>query len=71
MAGDAAKTVCHVDEKARDIEHAKRVSQQVSKVRLLATVWKKLWTLLAQFAVSFLAWDSITRFVGDKMKESN
>ncbi|OXB68670.1 hypothetical protein ASZ78_005861 [Callipepla squamata] len=32
MAGEAARTVCHVDEKARDIEHAKKVSQQVSKV---------------------------------------
>ncbi|KYO18010.1 nebulin-related-anchoring protein isoform A [Alligator mississippiensis] len=38
MAGDAAKTVCHVDEKARDIEHAKRVSQQVSKV-----LYKQKW----------------------------
>ncbi|XP_019377963.1 PREDICTED: nebulin isoform X5 [Gavialis gangeticus] len=32
MAGDVAKTLCHVDEKAKDIEHAKKVSQQVSKV---------------------------------------
>uniref|UniRef100_A0A452HSE9 SH3 domain-containing protein n=1 Tax=Gopherus agassizii TaxID=38772 RepID=A0A452HSE9_9SAUR len=32
MAGDVAKTICHVDEKAKDIEHAKKVSQQVSKV---------------------------------------
>nr|KAF6353718.1 nebulin [Pipistrellus kuhlii] len=32
MDGDIAKTICHVDEKARDIEHAKKVSQQVSKV---------------------------------------
>lgn len=32
MAGDVAKTDCHIDEKARDIEHAKKVSQQVSKV---------------------------------------
>ncbi|XP_065607404.1 nebulin isoform X8 [Cyrtonyx montezumae] len=32
MAGEAARTICHVDEKARDIEHAKKVSQQVSKV---------------------------------------
>ncbi|XP_026708337.1 nebulin [Athene cunicularia] len=32
MAGEAARTVCHVDEKAKDIEHAKKVSQQVSKV---------------------------------------
>ncbi|KAJ6660796.1 hypothetical protein lerEdw1_017422, partial [Lerista edwardsae] len=32
MAGELAKTNCHVDEKARDIEHAKKVSQQVSKV---------------------------------------
>uniref|UniRef100_A0A8C3S0Y8 Nebulin n=3 Tax=Chelydra serpentina TaxID=8475 RepID=A0A8C3S0Y8_CHESE len=32
MAGDIAKTICHVDEKAKDIEHAKKVSQQVSKV---------------------------------------
>jgi hypothetical protein len=31
--GDVAKTICHVDEKAKDIEHAKKVSQQVSKVR--------------------------------------
>ncbi|XP_025061002.1 nebulin isoform X9 [Alligator sinensis] len=38
MAGDAAKTVCHVDEKARDIEHAKKVSQQVSKV-----LYKQKW----------------------------
>uniref|UniRef100_A0A8D1BF38 Nebulin n=1 Tax=Sus scrofa TaxID=9823 RepID=A0A8D1BF38_PIG len=30
--GDVAKTICHVDEKAKDIEHAKKVSQQVSKV---------------------------------------
>lgn len=33
MDGDVAKTICHVDEKAKDIEHAKKVSQQVSKVR--------------------------------------
>lgn len=33
MDGDIAKTICHVDEKAKDIEHAKKVSQQVSKVR--------------------------------------
>ncbi|XP_006974307.2 nebulin isoform X2 [Peromyscus maniculatus bairdii] len=32
MDGDVAKTICHVDEKAKDIEHAKKVSQQVSKV---------------------------------------
>ncbi|KAM8791375.1 nebulin isoform 15-T15 [Rhynchonycteris naso] len=32
MDGDIAKTICHVDEKAKDIEHAKKVSQQVSKV---------------------------------------
>ncbi|KAM9380178.1 nebulin isoform 3-T4 [Phaethornis superciliosus] len=32
MAGEAARTICHVDEKAMDIEHAKKVSQQVSKV---------------------------------------
>uniref|UniRef100_A0A8V0Y490 Nebulin n=1 Tax=Gallus gallus TaxID=9031 RepID=A0A8V0Y490_CHICK len=32
MAGEAARTICHVDEKAWDIEHAKKVSQQVSKV---------------------------------------
>uniref|UniRef100_A0A8C4VEB8 Nebulin n=1 Tax=Falco tinnunculus TaxID=100819 RepID=A0A8C4VEB8_FALTI len=32
MAGEAARTICHVDEKAKDIEHAKKVSQQVSKV---------------------------------------
>ncbi|KAM6349109.1 nebulin [Alca torda] len=32
MAGEVARTICHVDEKARDIEHAKKVSQQVSKV---------------------------------------
>uniref|UniRef100_A0A8C0GSY1 Nebulin n=1 Tax=Chelonoidis abingdonii TaxID=106734 RepID=A0A8C0GSY1_CHEAB len=32
MGGDVAKTICHVDEKAKDIEHAKKVSQQVSKV---------------------------------------
>ncbi|XP_039350888.1 nebulin isoform X30 [Mauremys reevesii] len=32
MAGDVAKTICHVDEKAKDIEHAKKVSRQVSKV---------------------------------------
>ncbi|CAK7314135.1 NEB [Vulpes lagopus] len=32
MDGDVAKTVCHVDEKAKDIEHAKKVSQQVTKV---------------------------------------
>ncbi|XP_077623958.1 nebulin [Crocuta crocuta] len=30
--GDVAKTICHIDEKAKDIEHAKKVSQQVSKV---------------------------------------
>lgn len=33
MDGDVARTICHVDEKAKDIEHAKKVSQQVSKVR--------------------------------------
>lgn len=33
MAGGVARTICHVDEKAMDIEHAKKVSQQVSKVR--------------------------------------
>lgn len=33
MDGDVAKTICHVDEKAKDIEHAKKVSQQVSKVQ--------------------------------------
>ncbi|XP_054063811.1 nebulin isoform X19 [Rissa tridactyla] len=32
MAGEVARTICHVDEKAKDIEHAKKVSQQVSKV---------------------------------------
>ncbi|XP_058695193.1 nebulin isoform X5 [Poecile atricapillus] len=32
MAGEIARTICHVDEKAKDIEHAKKVSQQVSKV---------------------------------------
>ncbi|XP_068263707.1 nebulin isoform X6 [Nyctibius grandis] len=32
MAGGVARTICHVDEKAKDIEHAKKVSQQVSKV---------------------------------------
>ncbi|XP_069636752.1 nebulin isoform X2 [Haliaeetus albicilla] len=32
MAGEAARTICHIDEKAKDIEHAKKVSQQVSKV---------------------------------------
>ncbi|XP_059023336.1 nebulin isoform X10 [Mustela lutreola] len=32
MDGDVAKTICHIDEKAKDIEHAKKVSQQVSKV---------------------------------------
>ncbi|XP_039926428.1 nebulin isoform X20 [Hirundo rustica] len=32
MAGQVARTICHVDEKAKDIEHAKKVSQQVSKV---------------------------------------
>lgn len=32
MAGEVARTICHVDEKAMDIEHAKKVSQQVSKV---------------------------------------
>ncbi|MEJ1278140.1 nebulin [Cricetulus griseus] len=32
MDGDVAKTICHVDEKAKDIEHAKKVSQQVSKI---------------------------------------
>uniref|UniRef100_K7G2Y3 Nebulin n=1 Tax=Pelodiscus sinensis TaxID=13735 RepID=K7G2Y3_PELSI len=32
MDGDIAKTICHVDEKAKDIEHAKKVSQQMSKV---------------------------------------
>uniref|UniRef100_A0A8C9KYP9 Nebulin n=1 Tax=Phocoena sinus TaxID=42100 RepID=A0A8C9KYP9_PHOSS len=32
MDGDVARTICHVDEKAKDIEHAKKVSQQVSKV---------------------------------------
>ncbi|XP_048164690.1 nebulin isoform X3 [Corvus hawaiiensis] len=32
MAGTVARTICHVDEKAKDIEHAKKVSQQVSKV---------------------------------------
>lgn len=32
MAGGVARTICHVDEKAMDIEHAKKVSQQVSKV---------------------------------------
>lgn len=32
MAGEVARTICHVDEKAWDIEHAKKVSQQVSKV---------------------------------------
>ncbi|XP_068877435.1 nebulin [Aphelocoma coerulescens] len=32
MAGAVARTICHVDEKAKDIEHAKKVSQQVSKV---------------------------------------
>lgn len=36
MDGDVAKTICHVDEKAKDIEHAKKVSQQVSKVRGIA-----------------------------------
>lgn len=33
MDGDIAKTIYHMDEKAKDIEHAKKVSQQVSKVR--------------------------------------
>lgn len=33
MDGNVAKTICHVDEKAKDIEHAKKVSQQISKVR--------------------------------------
>nr|XP_019593003.1 PREDICTED: nebulin isoform X19 [Rhinolophus sinicus] len=32
MDGNVAKTICHVDEKAKDVEHAKKVSQQVSKV---------------------------------------
>ncbi|XP_075285803.1 nebulin isoform X13 [Opisthocomus hoazin] len=32
MAGEVARTICHIDEKAKDIEHAKKVSQQVSKV---------------------------------------
>uniref|UniRef100_A0A8C5PGL3 Nebulin n=1 Tax=Leptobrachium leishanense TaxID=445787 RepID=A0A8C5PGL3_9ANUR len=32
MDGNIARTICHVDDKARDIEHAKKVSQQVSKV---------------------------------------
>ncbi|KAM5152113.1 nebulin isoform 3-T4 [Mantella aurantiaca] len=32
MDGNIARTICHVDEKARDIEHAKKVSQQMSKV---------------------------------------
>ncbi|KAM5327171.1 nebulin isoform 16-T16 [Glossophaga mutica] len=32
MDGDVAKTIYHMDEKAKDIEHAKKVSQQVSKV---------------------------------------
>ncbi|XP_075567520.1 nebulin [Pelecanus crispus] len=32
MAGGVARTICHIDEKAKDIEHAKKVSQQVSKV---------------------------------------
>ncbi|KAF6115227.1 nebulin [Phyllostomus discolor] len=32
MDGDIAKTIYHMDEKAKDIEHAKKVSQQVSKV---------------------------------------
>ncbi|KAM3915930.1 nebulin isoform 15-T16 [Leptodactylus fuscus] len=32
MDGNVARTNCHVDEKARDIEHAKKVSSQVSKV---------------------------------------
>lgn len=32
MEGNVARTNCHVDGKARDIEHAKKVSQQVSKV---------------------------------------
>lgn len=37
--GDVAKTICHVDEKAKDIEHAKKVSQQVSKVTRLWYGW--------------------------------
>ncbi|XP_067892361.1 nebulin [Heterodontus francisci] len=36
--GDKAKTMCHVDGKARDIEHAKNVSQLVSKV-----LYKQKW----------------------------
>ncbi|CAN2389051.1 Nebulin-like [Pristimantis euphronides] len=32
MDGNVARTNCHVDEKAKDIEHAKKISQQVSKV---------------------------------------
>lgn len=45
MAGEAARTDCHVDEKARDIEHAKKVSQQVSKVRLkIIEICKKIKT---------------------------
>ncbi|XP_078408689.1 nebulin isoform X2 [Cetorhinus maximus] len=36
--GDKVKTMCHVDEKARDIEHAKKVSQLVSKV-----LYKQKW----------------------------
>ncbi|XP_010075742.1 PREDICTED: nebulin-like, partial [Pterocles gutturalis] len=38
MAGQVARTICHVDEKAKDIEHAKKVSQQVSKV-----LYKQSW----------------------------
>lgn len=37
--GDVAKTICHVDEKAKDIEHAEKVSQQVSKVTRLWYGW--------------------------------
>lgn len=43
MAGEVARTICHVDEKAKDIEHAKKVSQQVSKVSSDFPEW--LWTL--------------------------
>ncbi|XP_041057267.1 nebulin isoform X9 [Carcharodon carcharias] len=36
--GDKVKTMCHIDEKARDIAHAKNISQLVSKV-----LYKQKW----------------------------
>lgn len=45
--GDKARTMCHVDGTARDIEHAKKVSQLVSKVTKLAFYYLSLMNFIS------------------------